>query len=64
MVLSYFVLAVYVFMQSYVERGWGAIDQKLIGLVGLLFVILVIVETVFLVHRGRPLVDWRQNRQQ
>jgi hypothetical protein len=64
MSLSLFVLALYVFMQSYVLRGWGTIDPKLIGLVGLLFVVLVIVETVFLVYRGQPLVNWRRPTQQ
>lgn len=63
MSLSLFVLALYVFMQSYVERGWGTIDPKLIGLVGLLFVLLVILETLFFVYHGRALVNLhRPNR--
>jgi hypothetical protein len=46
MSLATFILALFVFLQSAVYLAWFAIDSKLIGAVGIVFVIIVIVEAV------------------
>lgn len=61
MSLSLFVLALWVFLNSYVSLGWGTVDAKLIGWVGILFVLVVIVEALFLTYRGRPLLTFHRS---
>lgn len=59
MSLSLFVLALWVFLQSYVQLGWGTVDAKLLGWVGILFVVVVVVEAVL--NRGALLGRFRRN---
>lgn len=56
MSLSLFLLGLYVFLQSAVYLAWFTVDPKLLGFVGMLFVVVVIIEALFLVYRGRPLI--------
>lgn len=44
--LSLFVLTLWVFLQSGAGLGWFTVDSKLVGIVGMAFVIIVIVETI------------------
>lgn len=59
MSLSYFLLALYVFLQSSVYLAWFSVDNKLLGFVGIAFVVVVIIETLFTAS-GRPLVIWKK----
>lgn len=45
--LSAFLLALYVFLQSAVYLAWFAVDNKLLGLVGMAFVVVFILEVLF-----------------
>lgn len=57
MSLSIFVLGLYVFLQSAVYLAWFAVDPKLLGFVGLAFVIILVLEFFF----GDRLVNfWRK----
>lgn len=47
MSLSIFILGLYVFLQSAVYLTWFAVDPKLLGFVGITFVIVLIIETLF-----------------
>lgn len=47
MALSMFVLTLFVFLQSAVYLAWFAVDAKLLGLVGMFFVVIVIIEALF-----------------
>lgn len=60
MSLSLFVLALYVFLQSAVYLAWFTVDAKLLGYVGMLFVIIVVVEALF-AYSGKPLLRWHRN---
>lgn len=62
MSLSIFILGLWVFLQSYVVLGWGTVDAKLIGFVGMAFVVCLIVEALFVVYRGTPLLPVRAFR--
>ena len=42
--LSSFLLALYVFLQSAVYLAWFAVDPKLLGFVGIAFVIVFLIE--------------------
>lgn len=59
MPLSTFILALFVFLQSSVLLEWFTVDPKFLGLVGVFFVIVVLVEAL-LVYSGRPLVFWKK----
>lgn len=59
MSLSIFILTLWVFLQSAAERGWFTVDPRLISLIGLAFVAAVLLETFFIVFRGRPLLPVR-----
>ncbi len=48
MPLALFVLALYVFLESAVKLTWFSVDPKLTGLVGIVFVIVVILEATIL----------------
>lgn len=54
MSLSLFVLGLYVFLQSAVYLAWFTVDPKLIGFIGMAFVVILILETILVVN-GRPL---------
>lgn len=47
MSLSTFVLGLYVFLQSAVYLAWFAVDAKLLGFVGIAFVVILIVEALW-----------------
>ena len=53
MSLSLFILALFVFLQSAPLLGWFTVDPKLIGIVGVVFVIVVIIEAIFYLSTGR-----------
>lgn len=59
MSLSLFVLALYVFLQSSVALGWFTADPKFTATVGILFVVIVVFESLFLTFRGRPFLSRR-----
>lgn len=59
MSLSTFILALFVFLQSAVYLTWFAVDPKLLGFVGIAFVIVVTVEAL-LYASGRPLTLWKK----
>ncbi len=48
MSLSTFILALYIFLESAVKLAWFSVDPKLTGLVGIVFVIVVILEATIL----------------
>jgi hypothetical protein len=58
MYLSLFILALWVLLDSFNRLAWFAIDNRLIGFVGIAFVVAVIIEAYGL-FRGRPLLNWR-----
>ena len=60
MSLSLFVLALYIFLQSAVYLAWFTVDPKLLGYVGMLFVLIVILEALAIAS-GRPLLRWHRN---
>lgn len=45
--LSLLILGLYVFLQSAVYLAWFSVDPKLIGFVGMAFVVVLIVEALF-----------------
>ena len=49
--LSTFILALFVFLQSAVYLAWFSVDPKLLGFVGIAFVVVLIIEVLW-----RPLV--------
>lgn len=51
MSLSMFILGLFVFLQSAVYLAWFAVDAKLLGFVGMAFVVVLIIETLW-----RPIV--------
>lgn len=53
MSLSMFLLGLYVFLQSAVYLAWFAVDAKMLGLVGMVFVVVLLVEAIF-GYMGRP----------
>lgn len=57
--LSTFILGLFVFLQSAVYLAWFAVDPKLLGFVGIAFVIVVVVEAL-LFAAGRPLTLWKR----
>lgn len=60
MSLSLFVLALWVFLQSSVSLGWFTVDPKLIGAVGVFFVLVVVFEALFFVVRGKPFLTFNR----
>jgi hypothetical protein len=52
--LSTFILGLFVFLQSAVLLGWFAVDNKLLGFVGMAFVVVLVFEVLFLTYRGKP----------
>lgn len=44
MSLSQFVLILFVFLQSAVYLAWFAVDPKLLGLIGMAFVVIALLE--------------------
>lgn len=62
MPISTFLLGLWVFLQSFVQLGWGSVDAKLIGWVGIFFVVAVLVEAWFVAYRGHPLLPLRALR--
>lgn len=60
MPLSMLLLALYVFLQSAVYLAWFAVDNKLLGLVGMAFVVVLLIETLFFVVHERPLVFFKR----
>lgn len=59
MALSSFILALYIFLQSVVYLGWFSVDSKLIGFVGIAFVVVLILEALGTFNWSVPL---RRNR--
>lgn len=57
MSFSLFVLALWVFLLSASQHflSWFTIDDKLIGIVGIIFVVALIIETVFWARVSHPL---------
>lgn len=62
MYLSTFILVLYVFLQSSVYLAWFAVDNKLLGFVGMAFVIVFLVE-VLLGYAGKPNTILHRNPQ-
>lgn len=58
MFLSLFLLGLYVFLQSAVYLAWFSVDPKLLGFVGMTFVVVLIIETVL----GFRANGWRWGR--
>jgi hypothetical protein len=54
--LSHFVLALYVLLESFVYLKFVSVDPKLIGVIGVAFVVILIIETVY----GRGLLPARR----
>lgn len=46
MKLSTFILGLFVFLQSAVYLAWFAVDPKLLGVVGMAFVVVLIIEAL------------------
>lgn len=61
MSLSYFLLALYIFLQSSVYLAWFTVDPKLLGFVGMAFVVVVLIE-VLLAANNRPLLFWKKQQ--
>lgn len=55
MALSMFLLALFVFLQSVVYLSWFAVDSKLIGFVGIAFVVVLVLEALGTVNWSVPL---------
>lgn len=53
--LSMFLLALYVFLQSAVYLAWFVVDVKLLGLVGMVFVVVLLLEAFW-----RPISLWKR----
>lgn len=47
MSLSTFILGLYVFLQSAVYLSWFDVDAKLLGFVGIAFVVVLIIEALW-----------------
>lgn len=62
MPVSIFVLALWVFLQSAPAFGWFTVDPKLVGFVGIVFVVAVLIEAWFVAVRGGPLLPLRAFR--
>ncbi len=45
--LSMFLLGLYIFLQSAVYLAWFAVDPKLLGFVGIAFVVVLILEALW-----------------
>lgn len=58
--LSSFLLALYVFLQSAVYLVWFAVDPKLLGLVGMAFVVVFILEVLLGAYGRRTAIYTRQ----
>lgn len=54
MSLSTFILGLYVFLQSAVYLTWFNVDPKLLGFVGIAFVVVLIVEALW-----HPVTLWK-----
>lgn len=54
MSLSTFVLGLWVFLISSRSLEWFAVDQKLIGFVGIAYVVILVIEAIW-----QPIVLWR-----
>lgn len=59
MSLSSFLLALFVFLQSAVYLAWFAVDPKLLGFVGMAFVVVFVIEVLLSVN-GRPWVLFKR----
>ncbi len=59
MSLSLFVLGLFVFLQSAVYLAWFAVDPKLVGLVGMAFVIILILEALAII----PAINLRRRHE-
>lgn len=58
MSLSTFLLGLYVFLQSAVYLSWFTVDPKLQGIVGIVFVVVLLVEALWhpiTLYKRRPL---------
>jgi hypothetical protein len=55
MSLSTFILALFVFLQSAVLLGWFSVDSKLIGFVGIAFVVVLVLESLGTLSWSIPL---------
>lgn len=53
--LNLFILGLYVFLQSAVYLTWFAVDPKLLGFVGMAFVVVLIIEALW-----RPIALWKR----
>lgn len=57
MSLSTFILGLYVFLQAAVYLAWFAVDAKLLGFVGITFVIVLLIEALWhpiVVYKRQP----------
>lgn len=52
--LSLFILGLYVFLESAVDLKWFNVDPKLLGFVGIAFVVVLLVEALW-----HPIVVWK-----
>lgn len=57
--LSSFLLALFVFLQSAVYLTWFTVDPKLLGFIGIAFVVVFIIE-ILLGAYGRPNTIYRR----
>lgn len=55
MSLSTFILGLFIFLQSAVYLAWFKVDPKLLGFVGIAFVIVLIIEALW-----KPVTLWKQ----
>lgn len=55
MSLSMFILTLFVFLQSAVSLAWFSVDPKLLGFVGMAFVVVIIIEALW-----RPITFWKK----
>lgn len=53
--LSLFILGLYVFLQSAVYLAWFAVDPKLLGFIGIAFVVVLILEALW-----HPITVWKR----
>jgi hypothetical protein len=53
--MAMFILGLYVFLQSVVYLGWFSVDSKLIGFVGIAFVVVLILEALGTFNWSFPL---------
>ena len=52
--LSLFILGLYIFLQSAVYLTWFTVDPKLLGFVGIAFVVVLVVEALW-----HPIAVWK-----